>query len=287
MQLRQALDFVPADLRAAVLELDEAVDIDELRLRRGRRASCLLRGREQTLGLLTTEAMLRQTLERAMGQSRYAAQEMLRRGFLTLPGGHRLGVCGTGVFHGAELYSLREVSSLNLRIARQIRGIAEGAAEYLWTHPQSALLIGPPGSGKTTLLRDLIRLLSERFRFRIGVADERMELAACVDGRPQFDLGRTTDILSGIAKEQAIEMLLRSMNPQWIAVDEITAAQDVEAMLRASYCGVRFLATAHACTASDLHSRPVYRSLLEAEIFETLFVLDAQRNIRMEGIRNA
>ena len=287
MQLRQALDFVPADLRAAVLELDEAVDIDELRLRRGRRASCLLRGREQTLGLLTTEAMLRETLERAMGQSRYAAQEMLRRGFLTLPGGHRLGVCGTGVFHGAELYSLREVSSLNLRIARQIRGIAEGAAEYLWTHPQSALLIGPPGSGKTTLLRDLIRLLSERFRFRIGVADERMELAACVDGRPQFDLGRTTDILSGIAKEQAIEMLLRSMNPQWIAVDEITAAKDVEAMLRASYCGVRFLATAHACTEADLHSRPVYRSLLEAEIFETLFVLDAQRNIRMEGIRNA
>ncbi len=287
MQVRQALDFVPAELREAVLALEEAEYIEELRLRRGRRVSCLIHGRERPLSLLTTTTMVQETLERAMGQSHYTAQEMLRRGFLTLTGGHRLGICGTGVYHGLELYSLREISSLNLRIARPIRGVADTAADHLWTHPQSALLIGPPGSGKTTLLRDLIRQLSERFRFRIAVADERMELAACVDGKPQFDLGRTTDVLSGIPKEQAIEMLLRSMNPQWIAVDEITAAGDVAAMLRASYCGVRFLATAHAYQKADLHNRPVYRSLLEAGIFETLIVLDAQRNIRMEGLTNA
>ena len=284
--MRQALDFVPTEVREAVLALEQAEYIEELRLRRGRRASCLIHGQEQSLPLLTTQAMVQETLERAMGQSRYTAQEMLRRGFLTLSGGHRLGICGTGVYHGAELYSLREISSLNLRIARPIRSVADAAANHLWTHLQSALIIGPPGSGKTTLLRDLIRQLSERFRFRMAVADERMELAACMDGKPQFDLGRTTDVLSGVPKEQAMEMLLRSMNPQWIAVDEITAAEDVQAIVRASYCGVRFLATAHAYTKEDLYKRPVYRSLLEAGIFETLVVLDAQRNIRMEGLTN-
>ena len=284
--MRQALDFVPTEVREAVLALEQAEYIEELRLRRGRRASCLIHGQEQSLPLLTTQAMVQETLERAMGQSRYTAQEMLRRGFLTLSGGHRLGICGTGVYHGTELYSLREISSLNLRIARPIRSVADAAANHLWTHLQSALIIGPPGSGKTTLLRDLIRQLSERFRFRMAVADERMELAACMDGKPQFDLGRTTDVLSGVPKEQAMEMLLRSMNPQWIAVDEITAAEDVQAIVRASYCGVRFLATAHAYTKEDLYKRPVYRSLLEAGIFETLVVLDAQRNIRMEGLTN-
>lgn len=286
MQVRQALDFVPAELREAALALPEAEYIEEVRLRRGRRGSCLIRGREQELPVLTTGAMLQETLERAMGQSRYTAQEMLCRGFLALNGGHRLGVCGTGVYHGAELYSLRDISSLNLRIARAARGVAKDVADRLWTHPKSALVIGPPGSGKTTLLRDLIRQLSERFSFRIAVADERMELAACVDGKAQFDLGRTVDVLSAVPKEQAVEMLLRSMNPQWIAVDEITATEDVQTMVRASYCGVRFLATAHAASREDLARRPVYKTLLEAGIFETLVVLDVRRNIRMEGLTN-
>ena len=129
------------------------------------------------------------------------------------------------------------------------------------------LLCGAPGSGKTTLLRDLIRQLSDRFGWRICVVDERLELAACASGVPQFRLGAHTDVLSGAPKAAGIELLLRTMNPEWIAVDEITAEADIAAIRRASYCGVRFLATAHAADRRELESRPLYRALLQDGFF--------------------
>ena len=176
------------------------------------------------------------------------------------------------------------ISSLNLRVARQLFGVAESAFGFLWTHPCSTLIIGPPGRGKTTLLRDLIRLLSDRCGFRICVADERMELAACLDGEAQFDLGKHSDVLSGVKKTEAIELLLRAMNPQWIALDEITALEDVRAMIQASYCGVRFLATAHASCLEELHSRMIYRELLSAGVFENLIVILPNRSLKTERL---
>lgn len=286
-QVRQALHFVPSTIREAVEGLPAMERIEEIRLRRGRRVTYLAQGKEHALRIVATDDILQATLDAATAQSHYAAQEMLKRGFVTVVGGHRLGVCGTGVYQNGELRTIKDVSSINLRIARQLHGVADSAADYLWTHPRSVLIIGAPGSGKTTLLRDLIRQLSDRFQFRVGVVDERMELAACVEGKPQFDLGCCSDTLSGVRKEEGIEMLLRSMNPQWIALDEITAQKDVEAMLRASYCGVHFLATAHAHNRMDLQTRPVYRLLFSAGIFETLITIDKNRRIQTEGLTNA
>lgn len=177
---------------------------------------------------------------------------------------------------------LRDISSMNLRIAGQHLGCADAAADFLWTHPRSCLVIGAPGSGKTTLLRDLIRQISDRFLWRVSVVDERMELACCVGGKAQFQVGAHTDILSGVGKQRGIEMLLRTMNPQWIALDEITAEADVEEMVRASYCGVRFLATAHAVSRDELQRRPVYRTLLQTQLFETLITILPHRQIRTE-----
>lgn len=150
----------------------------------------------------------------------------------------------------------------------------------LWTRPQSTLLAGPPGAGKTTLLRDTVRLLSARRR--VCLVDERQEVAACLNGLPQFDLGENTDILSAAPKEQGIELLIRAMNPQWIALDEITAAGDVRAIVRASYCGVKFLATAHAANRQELFSRPLYRALMEEGIFRNLVFLSEDHKIRTE-----
>ena len=257
--------------------------MEELRLRCGQPPACRIAGKERALPLApVTPELLRGILEQATQRSAYAMQEMTRCGFVTLPGGHRLGICGTAVVQNGTITALREPSSLNLRIARQPDGIADRLRDTLWARPQSVLLCGAPGSGKTTLLRDLIRQLSDRFGWRICVVDERLELAACASGVPQFRLGAHTDVLSGAPKAAGIELLLRTMNPEWIAVDEITAEADIAAIRRASYCGVRFLATAHAADRRELESRPLYRALLQDGFFRMAAFLLPDRSVRIE-----
>lgn len=284
-EVRQALRICPNAVRE-VIEASKLCDnLEEVRFRCGTAIRLYANRKEVELsGHLVTKELLQSILSAATEHSLYAAQNTMRQGFITLSGGHRLGLCGTAVEKGGEVMSLRDISSMNLRIARPHRGCADGAADFLWTHPRSSLIIGAPASGKTTLLRDLLRQLSDRFLWRICVVDERLELACCVGGMPQFQIGAHTDVLSGVGKEKGIEMLLRTMNPQWIALDEITAEADVAAILRASYCGVRFLATAHAVSREELQRRPVYRSLMQARVFENLVTILPNRNVRMEGM---
>lgn len=276
----QALAVCPPELRGPLRRRCEALDAEEIRFRLGREVCVYAGAGAYPLhGSIVSGTMLDDILRRATGQAVYAAQDMLKSGYFTIEGGHRIGICGTGVYRDGAIFTLKELSSINLRIARQVLGAANRAADELWTHPRSMLLLGPPGCGKTTLLRDLIRQCSERFGWRVCVVDERSELAACRGGVPQFDLGRHTDVLSGIAKSAAIEMLLRSMGPQWIAVDEISAERDVDTIVRAGYCGVRFLATVHAADFDELDKRPVYRRLMSAGMFDTLLLLQSGRRL--------
>ena len=282
-EVRQALRICPLGLRQAIDRLPDAGAMEELRLRCGQPPACRIAGKERALPLApVTPELLRGILEQATQRSAYSMQEMTRCGFVTLPGGHRLGICGTAVVQNGTITALREPSSLNLRIARQPDGIADRLRDALWARPQSVLLCGAPGSGKTTLLRDLIRQLSDRFGWRICVVDERLELAACASGVPQFRLGAHTDVLSGAPKAAGIELLLRTMNPEWIAVDEITAEADIAAIRRASYCGVRFLATAHAADRRELESCPLYRALLQDGFFRMAAFLLPDRSVRIE-----
>ena len=287
-RLSQVLSYFPKQYADAVdkLSVVEQSELEEFRLRIGFPPTLLIGREEKQLHKdSVTGKVLEEILLQATGQAIYSAKEMLKKGFLTVPGGHRLGICGTAVYKGGEIAFLKDVSSINLRIASQRPGFSLPAVQYLWTHPDSALIIAPPGWGKTTLLRDLIMQLSKRYHWRISVCDERMELAACLDGAPQFDLGPTTDVISGAYKSEGISMLLRTMNPQWIAVDEITSEDDVSSMCKASYCGVRFLATAHAANENELKERPVYRRLLNTGMFRTILIIGKDRELEIRELK--
>ena len=199
-------------------------------------------------------------LEIATQASAHTALERVRNGFFTVRGGHRIGICGSGVVRDGEVRNLRQLSSLAIRVAREVPGLSAAVLDRLWSGGvlQSTLLLSPPGGGKTTLLRDLIRAVSDGEggpALRVGVADERGELAAMYQGEPQFSIGRQTDVLDGCPKGPALLMLLRGMNPQVLAADEITAPEDAAALEMAANCGVSLLCTAHAGSLEELKAR--------------------------------
>lgn len=212
--------------------------------------------------------------------SRYSpwASATTQHGFITAPGGHRIGLCGNAVSNNGIMTGVHPLTSLCLRVARDFIGIADDASE----HSGSVLIIGKPGSGKTTLLRDLIRLKSNQIIGSIAVVDEREEIFPHLQNQFCFPIGRHTDVLSGCSKVQGIETVLRNMGPEIIAVDEITAQEDCSALLHAGWCGVKLLATAHAGNRNDLINRPVYRPIIESGIFDTLLIMKPDKTWRAE-----
>ena len=200
------------------------------------------------------------------------------KGYITAPGGHRIGLCGDVTVENGEMKGSRVCSSLCLRVARDFPGIAVKAASI----KGSVLILGRPGSGKTTLLRDLVRQRSEAGDGAVAVVDERGELFPVIRGNSCFSPGRRTDILSGCSKQTGIRTLLRTMGPICIAVDEITEKKDCDAMLEAGWCGVTLVATAHASDRRDLLNRPVYQSIASSRLFETVLVMQPDKTWKAE-----
>lgn len=239
---------------------------EEFRLRTGQPPAVLLGETERQFAAEpVTEEQLRAVLDAATESSFHAAEEELRRGYLAAAGGVRVGVCGTAVPENGGVRTIRDLSSLSIRIPRQIPGAGSAALRQLGD--ASVLILSPPGAGKTTFLRELARTVSDGGT-RVALADERGEIAAVWRGVPQFDVGRCTDVLTGAPKAEAATMLLRAMNPQAVALDELSDPQDTAAALRLAGCGVRLFATVHAASVDALRQRPVYRELLETRIFQ-------------------
>lgn len=271
-------EVLPSDLRSLVLNLPapERNRVEELRLRTGRPISLVAAGREYTpeawQGRILTAWDLNRILELAGQGSVHTVLDQLKNGFLPVVGGDRIGVCGSAVMQGGELLNFRRLSSLAIRIAHPAYGAAEPIVPQLLEAGklQSTLIFSPPGVGKTTLLRDLIRCVSDGVGLeplRVGVADERGELCGMYEGKPQWNMGGRTDILDNCPKDKALLMLLRGMNPQVLAADEITAPADVAAVEESAGCGVILLATAHGGSPDEVRLRPVYRRLLQKQIF--------------------
>ena len=265
---QEILDVLPGRLRT--LDFSE---VQELRLRVGQAPSVLENGRERRLSGLVRPDELDGILQRATSYSAHACQDALRQGYVTLPGGHRIGVCGRAAVKNGQMTGYQALSSLCIRFARDVRLEEKTLLPSL---TDSCLILGAPGAGKTTLLRACIRALSNSGE-RVCVCDDRGEISAMTASGAQFDLGPQTDVLTGLSKSEGMMLLLRAMSPTWIAADEITARQDLAAMEQISYCGVRLLATAHAMDLRELSARPLYRELLSLGIFRRYLVLQPDR----------
>ena len=271
------INILPVRWRAEVNGIGRDT-LQELRLRQGARPELVLAGGSQWLKDTVTADDITFTVNTASRYSPWSAAT-IRRGYITAPGGHRIGLCGEAVLQNGEMAAIRNPNALCIRIARDFPGIGASAPVR-----GSVWIIGRPGSGKTTLLRDMIRTRSDRGGGSVGVVDERGELFPVSEGCQTFYPGLRTDILSGCGKAQGIELLLRTMGPCCIAVDEITAEADCQAILNAGWSGVELLATAHADSLLDLRSRPIYRPLINSGLFRTVLVMQRDKTWKEERI---
>lgn len=217
---------------------------------------------------------VREAFGKICENSVYTYLDEIRRGYITLDGGHRVGICGKAVCEKGAIAAISEVSSLNFRIAHEIIGIADGIIDKIinGSDVESTLIIAKPQMGKTTLLRDVIRQVSDR-GFKCGVADDRGELAAMHKGIPGNRIGAQTDVIDSAPKAAAVEMLLRTMSPKVIATDEIANKEEADALLLAAGTGVRVIATAHGDGAEDACRRPIIANLLKEKVFKQAIVL--------------
>lgn len=291
----QVLQVLPLWLRREIGVLPEEKKrcVEELRFRIGRPASVLYPAGECIVGrTILTRAHLEHILELASGASLHAVIDQIRQGFLTIPGGHRMGICGRAVMEDGKIRMIDQISSLSVRIAKEHPGIADALFPQLMQEGrmQSTLIIAPPGAGKTSLLREIIRCLADgkaNLHYRIGVVDQRGELSGAVDGRAQFELGWQTDVLLGSPKGEGLMMLLRCMNPQILAVDEITAPEDMEALSEAGGCGTGLLATVHGYGLEDLRGRKFGRKLLECQLFSRVILIEKKNGTRSYRVEAA
>lgn len=234
-----------------------------------------------------TKNEIRETMEYISNYSLYAFEDEIKQGFITINGGHRIGITGKTIIEDDTIKGMKHISFINIRLAHQVKGCADRVLPYLVEKQCGGifhtLIISPPRCGKTTLLRDIIRQLSDGSEhlpgMSIGVVDERSEIGACYMGTPQNELGIRTDILDCCPKAKGMMMLIRSMSPQIIAVDEIGSKDDLDAIDYVIGCGCKIIATVHGSSIEDIQNKPTLGDLVKKRLFERYIILSNHTEI--------
>jgi len=265
---------MPRQLGRLLMNQEEG-SVREIRVRAGGHAALATARGDVVCSTSLTAAQVSQMAEALCEHALYARAEEQRQGFVSLRGGHRMGLCGRVIMHGQSVRALRDISSLCIRIAGQWKGAADALLPHLQDadgRTRSALIVGLPGSGKTTMLRDACRSLSHSGR-HMGVVDERGEIAAMLDGTPQLDIGPNTDVLDGCTKEAGLRWMLRAMSPDMLVTDELGGAMDVQAVAEAARSGVNVLAALHGRDLETALSGGLLYQLVQNRLFARYVLL--------------
>lgn len=265
--------------------------LQEIRMRIGNPVILVYGNKEYVLEEVVSESTFRETLEYVSHYSLHAYENELRQGFITVEGGHRVGMAGQVLVEHGEVKRIKQVSSMNIRISHEILQCADIVFPYIVQNgmPCHTLIISPPRCGKTTLLRDMIRQISNGNRwiqgYTVGVVDERSELGGCYMGIPQNQLGIRTDILDGCPKAKGMLMLIRAMSPYVIAVDEIGDYEDIHSIEYAMHCGCKIIATVHGGSMEEIREKPLFQQMVKERKFERYIVLGNRKRVgNIEGI---
>ncbi|WP_102346743.1 stage III sporulation protein AA [Bacillus sp. Marseille-P3661] len=278
--------MLPKTIEERIRQYSEPVvhKIEEIRIRIERPLELIIEGQPYyPNGYIVTKMDGIQLLNKLSDFSIYTLEEELKRGYITIRGGHRVGIAGKVITERGQVKVIKDITSYNIRIAKEKIGVSEPIIPYLFDGRwKNTILIGPPQTGKTTMLRDIARKISMGDYDRgvpsskVGIVDERSEIAGCIKGIPQHNLGPRIDVLDACPKAEGMMMLIRSMSPDVLVVDEIGRKEDTEAILEAINAGVTIFVTAHGNTISDLYKRPTIEPLLKLEVFERIVELSRQ-----------
>ena len=279
------LEYFPNKIVQAILNSineKEIETLEEIRIRVSKPIILKVANKEIIVEYIVTTQDILEIVEKITENSMYSYQQQICSGYITLKGGHRVGISGNVVMEENKVINVNYIYSLNFRIARQIIGVAEKVVNEVMKNDEisNTLIISKPGAGKTTILRDLIRIISKTKT--VGVVDERGEIAAMYKNEPQNDLGIKVDILSNISKSLGIKMLVRSMAPDVIVADEIGTKEDIEAIKYAVTSGVKGIFTAHANNIEDIKKSPILKELLNLNLIEKIIILDKNNRENIE-----
>lgn len=279
------LEYFPNKIVQAILNSineKEIETLEEIRIRVSKPIILKLANKEIIVEYIVTTQDILEIVEKITENSMYSYQQQICSGYITLKGGHRVGISGNVVMEENKVINVNYIYSLNFRIARQIIGVADKVVNEVIKNDEvsNTLIISKPGAGKTTILRDLIRIISKIKT--VGVVDERGEIAAMYKNEPQNDLGIKVDILSNISKSLGIKMLVRSMAPDVIVADEIGTKKDIEAIKYAVTSGVKGIFTAHANNIEDIKKSPILKELLDLNLIDKIIILDKNNRENIE-----